>query len=212
MRTEVLTFGGLLAVAQSAILGCGALLTSVDPAALPPEIELVISNEETFRQSDDHPLANVDAGEFIDELADGLSGCWGAAEVFQNDGSEPIPIREVKEHEVYRMDASTGEFEWQLHQVAAFPLIGERAFFLSRHGTFSIADSTSISVIITSSTFSDPDTGQLRTKPKDNPSPSVRLVTIDGPHMKIRFATEEPSPTHDRQDLVFKRFDCPDAE
>lgn len=188
--------------------GCvDAGVALVPPAELFPEIEFVVLHRDEFAQNEDNPLGNVNAGKIRDEI-ENLDGCWASYDVFVNDdGTAPPGTLALQDYEFYRFDFETGTYEWQVLQRGPNFLLGVFIeAMLSREGVFEATGPNRSILTTTRISGNDPLTGELFTMPLEPEQVSERLITVEGDHMKIRFADDGEVDL--REDLVFTRFEC----
>jgi hypothetical protein len=187
----------LLAAGAVATAGCGFLPAPAEPS---PEIVFVQLNREQFALQQDDPLENTVKGTIIDSLGS-LNGCWGT-HVPSDSAVERVPVI----FEVFKFEASTGDFEWHSYEDwPAFLLDG----FIVFSGEFSVASDRELETVDRILSFYSYATGEQVTTTLPEDTPPVRMsVTLAGDRLKI-FFRDADDPGNVPPALVFRQFACP---
>lgn len=213
MGRAVMLRCGSLAMVALLLSGCWLpLLAGVD-VDVPAAMQTVMDDLDNFTPASSDPLAAVDPGTAVDDLAT-LDGCWGT--VLSDCDCDFKPRLVV----AYQFDAADGTFtRWSGAARADGVLYPLMPIISIEEGTFEVTGDASILLTVERIlTNIDQATGRITETPQETPVPSdaierPALVTLDGDGMLLYIDTEtaadvdpnEPAP-------IFRQFDCPDAD
>lgn len=182
----------LLSAASCLLLSGAACEAFVDfgnaPTSVPPELAVVIQNKNRFAQRGTETLANVDAGEVVDDLGM-LSGCWGA---YYRSTFLGLPFTG---YEAFSFD----------------PASGTARYFILQGGSALVVQEFSFSVVAN-------DRIRIRQRLLDGTERKVdALMTLSGSELKLAYLSQggnkldgsSGDPEDERVALVFRAFDCP---
>lgn len=181
------------------LLVCGGCPQYLLTSMLPAELNYVSAHRDAFSQSDTDPLADVTAGEVIDDLtAANLDGCWGAFDVFRSQSGAKV----LEDFEVYQFDATNGTARWFVLQRTAGGIVSVPVVTT---GAFSIVSENQIHVDVQNRTVLGIGLDALASEPNTPLAPLDMFITISGDRLKVG---DGSAVADQRDELVIQRFDC----
>jgi len=197
---------GALCVLGATLMSGGCLLpgTPVTVSELPPQLQAIADDPNSFLAPADDPLANITPGTPIDDLSE-LTGCWGtygAGELLE-DGSRYDVF-----YEAYQFDADAGTVNrWVFTAAWLFvpPVV------VIDEGTYRVLDDGRIEIQVDRWTLVDLDTGVGR-RFEDLPelvSVTEKLITLDDDQILLGVPWFVDEQTGQPAGRIFRRFDCP---
>ncbi len=214
-----------ISIAWIGCLGLGMLLVTAgcEPIFapiqdLPDELTTVVEAKATFAQDEADPLTAVAGGTIVDDL-DGLTGCWGTFATIEIEADPPQVEDEsvaallpdsypFDDYEVFVFDTETGEMKWLILTEDGWGLTTMVQVY---SGDFTTADGNRLSFTTDEVGFNDPETGRIEMA--EAVEDYEWLVTLSEDRLKLTFVpNDDQGDDVFRDDLVFKRFECPQVE
>ncbi len=212
-----ISLGGSLALSSLLVVLVGCNVSVFAPPDLPAELAMVVNNKEAFAQDPNDSHADITGGTIMDDL-NTLDGCWGTYGTLSIEldppGVDPATLPaivpdslEFDEGQVFIFNRDAGEMSWQTITVDAF---GSAPVAQSFIGTFTLFEDNQINFSSDTGGFSDPLTGEIVLFTSEQADEYQWLVTLNGNRLKLQeIIPEGETRVVSRDDLVFRRFDCP---